>query len=351
VKLPKTTLTVAALMMITTSASAQSTVGIYGIVDTCMTVSNGITGAKYQLNSGCSLGSRLGFRGEENLGGGTRATFILESGFNVDSGTMGQGGRLFGRKSLIGLSGSLGAIQLGRDYAPTFYLVSPIDPFSLGMGTASSMISTAARPSGSGRNDNALVYTSPEINGFSFKTQYAFGESTTVNKRANDSKGIFAGYKSGPLQAGAAYNTLSNVTETGNDKIATLGASYDFGPIKPALLYQSGQWEGTRTLAAPSVANSIFSRNYKSYMLGVTVPFGPSGSNLLASYKHYDDKTAANFDASQITVGYKHALSLRTKLYAAYSKVSNKNGAAYSVVDATTTYGPSTLFAGIEHSF
>lgn len=354
----KIAIPVLASIALAQSAFAQSNISIYGFADACIAITHGISGAKYQLNSGCSLGSRLGFKGEEDLGGGVKASFILENGFNIDSGSMGQGGRFFGRKSVVGLKGQLGEIQLGRDYTPSFYLISPIDPFSLGMGTVSSMVSTAARGTDAGRNDNSFIYSSPDFNGISAKAQYSLGESTSTATRASDAKGFMLSYRSGALLLGAAFNNQANAADTASDRVSTLGGSYDLVYAKPAFLYQSGKWEGTRTASVPSSATSAFSRNYQSYMVGVTVPVGFKGGKLIASYKRYDDKTVSNYDAVQTTLGYKLELSMRTKVYTAYSVLTNKNKSALAIVDATTTYGtvlanskPSTFWSGIEHSF
>lgn len=348
----------ATVLLATPLAHAQSNVVVYGIMDACLAVSNGTEGPRTQLNSGCAFGSRLGFRGQEDLGGGLKADFTLESGISLDSGALGQGGRLFGRKALVGLSGSLGQLHVGRDYSPVFYLIRPVDPFKLGMGTASSMISTGARSDGSGRNDNAIVYTSPKVRGFTVKGSYALGESATERSRARDARGVLVSYSDGKLLAGVGFSSNVNALDTGNDRAATIGASYKFTSIEPAFLYQVGKWEGTRTVAAPSLPASFFSRDYASLMVGVTVQPGGQGGRWIASYKRYDDKTASDFDADQITVGYKYSLSKRTELYTAYSRVSNGANSAFAVVDANTTHGPvnpgndpSTVFAGVTHVF
>lgn len=339
-------------------AHAQSSVVVYGIMDACIAISNGTEGPRTQLNSGCAYGSRLGFRGQEDLGGGLKADFTLESGISLDSGALGQGGRLFGRKALVGLSGSLGQLHVGRDYSPSFYLIRPVDPFKLGMGTASSTISTGARSDGAGRNDNAIVYTSPAMRGFTLKAQYALGESATEQSRARDARGALLSYSDGKLLAGVGFSSNANALDSGRDKTATVGASYKFTSFEPAFLYQVGKWEGTRTEAAPSLPASFFSRDYDSLMVGVTVQPGGKGGRWIASYKRYNDKTVRDFDADQITVGYKYSLSKRTELYTAYSRVSNGANTAFAVVDANTTHGPvspgnnpSTLFAGITHVF
>lgn len=347
----------ATVLLATPLAHAQSNVVVYGIMDACVAVSNGTEGPRTQINSGCAFGSRLGFRGQEDLGGGLKADFTLESGISLDSGALGQGGRLFGRKALVGLSGSLGQLHVGRDYSPVFYLIRPVDPFKLGMGTASSMVSTGARSDGSGRNDNAIVYTSPRMRGFTLKAQYALGESATES-HGRAARGALLSYTDGKLLAGAGFSSNVNALDTGNDRAATVGASYKFTSFEPAFLYQVGKWEGTRTVAAPSLPASFFSRDYDSLMVGVTIQPGGTGGRWIASYKRYNDKTVNDYDADQITVGYKYSVSKRTELYTAYSRVSNGANSAFAVVDANTTHGPvtpgnspSTLFAGITHVF
>lgn len=346
------------LAFLQAEAQAQTNVAVYGIIDACLAISSGTEGARTQINSGCGFGSRLGFRGQEDLGRGLKADFTLESGINLDSGALGQGGRLFGRKALVGLIGSFGQLHVGRDYSPIFYLVRPVDPFKLGTGTASSMISTGARNDGAGRNDNAIVYTSPTLTGFTLKGSYALGESANGNSRAGVAKGLLVSYNNGGLLAGIGVSANANALDTGKDKAATVGASYQFRSIEPAFLYQVGKWEGSRTRAVPSLPNSFFSRDYASLMVGVTVRAANTGGRWIATYKRYDDRTARNFDADQVTVGYKYSLSKRTELYTVYSRVSNGDNSAFAVVDATTTYGPvnpgnspSTLFAGITHTF
>jgi len=348
----------AAVLLASTSAHAQTNVTVYGIMDACVAVSTNNEGPTTQISSGCGYGSRLGFRGQENLGNGLKADFTLESGISLDTGALGQGGRLFGRKALVGLIGSYGQIHVGRDYSPTFYLVRPVDPWKLGMGTASSMISTGARSDGLGRNDNAIVYTSPTMRGFTVKGSYALGESATENSRGRDAKGMLVSYTDGKLLAGVGFSSNANAQDSGNDKTATIGASYKFTSIEPAFLYQVGKWEGTRTTAAPALPNAFFSRDYDSLMVGFTLQPGGQGGRWIASYKRYNDKTARDFDAQQVTVGYKYELSKRTELYTAYSRVKNGDNSQYAVVDANTTYGPvnpgmspSTFFAGITHRF
>lgn len=335
--------------------AAPSGVTIYGLIDACATSADLGTDRLNGLNSGCLYGSRLGFRGTEDLGGGLRASFVLESGLTIDNGMLGQGGRMFGRKALVALGGSWGSIEMGRDYAPAFYLVQPIDPMGLGIGTASSSLWTGAASTTAARNDNAVNYLSPTWGGVSLRLQVAAGERGANGAR--NAQGINLLYRKDKTIAGLSHTRVANATNNGYDRATTLGASHDFGAFTLAALAQVGAWEGSRTAAAASSASSIFSREYRSYLVGGSVPVGGFGK-VSASVKRYDDRTARNYDLTQASINYVHALSKRTDLYAGYSRLKNQRESTYSISDATTAYtgvtpGASTslLAAGIKHIF
>ena len=112
-------------------ASAQSNVKIYGVVDLGISNDNngGAAGSVTRMDSGLLNGSRLGFMGTEDLGGGLSANFQLENGFSADTGTLAQGGRLFGRHAWAGIAGGFGAVKLGRQMTPVYANVATYDPF------------------------------------------------------------------------------------------------------------------------------------------------------------------------------------------------------------------------------
>ncbi len=115
------------------TAFAQSNVTVYGLVDASIAnEKNGGTLAATRLDSGSQSGSRLGFKGTEDLGNGLKANFVLEAGFNLDDGTSAQGA-LFGRQAYVGLSGDFGAFNLGRQKAPMYDVMDKLDPFHIGM--------------------------------------------------------------------------------------------------------------------------------------------------------------------------------------------------------------------------
>lgn len=106
---------------------AQSNVTLYGLLDTTIrytTNENAAGSGKVQMGDGVLTGSRWGLHGTEDLGGGTKALFVIESGFGPDTGVSQQGGRLFGRKAYLGLQGNFGAVTLGRQFT-VMHEVSP----------------------------------------------------------------------------------------------------------------------------------------------------------------------------------------------------------------------------------
>ena len=342
------------------NAVAQSSVGIYGIVDACYSRADLGAASNARVSPGCSAGNRLGFRGTEDLGGGMRAYFQLENGFNIDDGSIGQGGRFFGRKAIVGLSSDgVGGLELGRDYAPTFYLLAPVDPTSFGIGTIGNTMWTGSNPTTVARNDNAINYVSPSSWGpFGFRAQHSLGEPAAGQpKQGRDTTGFNATYRSGPVYAGLAYATHNNPADNGQDKAVTLAGRYNFSSWNIAAAYQIGQWEGSRTAVAPASSTSIFSRDYRSWMVGGSVNTWASG-RIILSLKGYEDRTSGNFDAKQLTIIAMHSLSKRTDLYAGYSRLRNATGGSYAISDATTSYsgvtpGASTsvIALGVRHTF
>src|SRR5260370_28034617 len=120
-------------------AHAQSSITLYGVIDSGINYTNNVQTAQIgsKLVGGHQIamidaafaglqGNRWGFRGVEDLGGGLKTLFVLESGFSSINGALGQGGAMFGRQAYVGLrSASLGTVTLGRQYDPVVDLVAP----------------------------------------------------------------------------------------------------------------------------------------------------------------------------------------------------------------------------------
>lgn len=354
------TLLGAAPLVAAAQAQPDATVTVYGVADMCATrIDLGAT-ARNQTSSGCHMGSRFGFRGTETLGGGNKAWFTLEGGVNMNDGSLGQGGRMFGRRALVGVGGgSWGSLEGGRDNAPNFYLVVPIDPTAMGFGTIGNTLWTGSSAAAVGRTNNALNYLSPNLGAVSARLQYGFSDTATGSTQTSGGQTMGANvvYKDGDTMAGVAWAGLRNATRTGTDRAVTAVVKHTLGAFSVSAVVQVGSFEGSRTAAAPASATAIFSRDYRSYLIGGTWQATPQG-RVIVSLKWYDDRTASNFDATQTTVSYIHALSKRTDVYVGASVLKNKRNSSYSIQDAGNAYGGVTAGAtttqyavGIKHSF
>jgi predicted porin len=321
----------------TTSAFAQTGVTVYGLVDGgLVSERGGAAGNVTKLTSGVQSGSRLGFKGTEDLGGGLTAKFVLESGFKIDDGTMAQAspsapnGLLFGRQAYVGLGGNWGNVTLGRQYTPHYLTLSQIDPFGAGLaGNSTNLVTTVLRA------NNTIKYTTPEWSGFDGELAYSLGEVPGDNK-ASRQIGAAIGYANGPLVVKLAHQSSENATGTDRARSTLLAGKWDFGIAAASLGF--------------NVNKGIGSIDSRDYLLGVSVPFG--ASTFLASYIRKDDRSGANSDANQWALGYTYAMSKRTNLYTSYGRIKNKNGAAFTVGNATEAgTGDKAFNIGLRHTF
>lgn len=196
-------------MLFAGAAHAQSTVTLYGIVDAGVTYTNNAKGhSLWQFTGGNESGPRWGLIGSEDLGGGLKANFKLENGFNVANGALGQGGRMFGRSAWVGLSGTnWGAVTLGRQYNSTQDILG-----SLQMSSFLAQYSTHPFDNddinNTFRTNNAVKYISPTIAGLQANLMYGFSNSTGFSNDNTWSAGVT--YVNGPLNAGAAYTRVNH---------------------------------------------------------------------------------------------------------------------------------------------
>ncbi|WP_413458596.1 porin [Herbaspirillum huttiense] len=392
----KSLLALAVLGAFAGAANAQSSVTIYGIVDTGVVYQSkvataaGGTGTKFGLNSGIIQGSRIGFKGVEDLGGGLSAVFQLETGFTNDNGGLqgsdaSTGSNLFRRKSVVGLAGNFGTVLVGRqtDFADTISAYTAVQDFG---GWINNSGSSLDRLQGT-RTNNSISYTTANLSGFTGNLMYGFGE-TAGQTSAGQSFGVGGKYDNGPLGLGINYyqskagatpsdvslipatsttasvNTLAANSGSTAQKVLNVAASYQFGPAR---VY--GNWSRVKqdlnnqaNLTAvgvgslTSVTNRTLARSNKAdiYEIGTAYSLTPS-LKLLAAVDH----TRANFDGvsnktklTQVSLGTDYWLSKRTDLYAflAYTKASDMVNPGVS--DSTGTDGNQGAVAvGIRHKF
>lgn len=260
----KTILALAVLGAFGGAAHAQSgSVTIYGAVDASLSYVNKIstggkeTGSQMALDSGLMKGSRLGIKGSEDLGGGLKAVFTIENGFNVDTGEAGQKGTLWGRQATVGLSGNFGTILAGRQKDVLDDVGSITSPGDFG-GVVSRVHSLNLDRTNGERVNNSIRYNTPNLNGFTGSVIYGFGEQAG-NTGAGQSFGLGGTYANGPLNIGLGYfqskmgGSSSDVNGAaacngavmvkGKDKTGdkagdtclktwTLAAAYQFGPAR-----------------------------------------------------------------------------------------------------------------------
>jgi len=362
----KKSLIALAVISATGSAYAQSSVSIYGILDggyNQVTTTTATGDVKVRASGGNAAGAwasnRLGFRGTEDLGGGTTANFVYELGMNA--GTDGALTTSAARLSHISLANKdLGEVKVGRQYNPIF-----LTSVSLDAGRANNVafgrvlygqIATT-------RSSGGINYTSPNFNGFVVNAIVGQNEtdSTTllgVTTTAADSASSMGGsisYTLGDLNLQAALHqtnlknpaATATTAATAGDKDETLfGGTYTMGNIKALAMYGSTK-----------VKNSVGAQFAKreGYQLGLQASLNgayntPGSIDLFATYGSADvqaGSSAAENTTKGTQVGGMYNLSKRTGVYAAYGKTTG------------TLTGTGTLFAskgnelavGVRHSF
>ena len=317
------------------SANAQS-LTTYGIVDMGFVSESGPASIQ-KLTSGAQSGTRLGFKGTEDLGNNMKALFVLETGIAADAGGFNQSAG-FARQSFVGLQSDSGTLTLGRQYTPFFLALNAVaDPFASGLaGNAQNLI-----PSSGIRMNNAVKDASPTFSGVSGEVAYGFGENAAGNERASKNVGGSIGYTDGTLNVRLAHHKANGTTALTSDLSDTstiLAANYKF--------------EVAKVFAAYSDNNVEISGRGKSrdLLIGVSVPFG--NHTFIASYINKNGRSTANLDADQLGLGYTYALSKRTNLYAAWASIDNKNGAPYTVGNNSETgTGDRAVNLGVRHTF
>ncbi len=338
--------------LVSGAAFAQANVTVYGVADGYYGHVKSDNKTVNAFNSGGLSGSRLGFKGAEDLGGGLKAVFEYEMAFNLDNTGNGTainnaatGNGLNGtRQSYVGLAGGFGTVVLGRLQTPGYYVgkfdalasaaISPQAILSSGKMIGGAVASTIA-PNNNARLNNALAYISPSFSGFSAVVAAALGEQATGDKE--NVLGLGLNYANGPLAVGFVYHDIDNYSAVGaNDaKEWMLGGSYDLGVVKLLGSYQNAKLSNTN--------------NNNMWQLGVVAPVG--AGNVHFAYGDMD-MDAANMDSNSWTLAYTHGLSKRTTAYVGYNRTGNDSSAALGVLGVGTAGKATTgLVAGVRHTF
>ncbi|HEY4298323.1 MAG TPA: porin [Paraburkholderia sp.] len=396
----KKTLMVAALTgVFATAAHAQSSVTLYGLIDAGITYTNNQGGhSAWQERSGTVNGSRWGLRGSEDLGGGLKAIFTLENGFNIANGSLGQSGRMFGRQAFVGLaSDQYGAVTLGRQYDSVVDYLAPLSITGTQYGGT-----IAAHPydndnlNNSIRFNNTVKYTSANYAGFKFGGTYSFSNSAQfANNRAYS---FGASYNWGPLAAAAGYLQMNNDVPTGaflngtnSSAIGSGGAgaqtgewtflagrqrtfggglSYTFGPATAGVVYTqtnlgdaanggiSGTQSGTGTGAAGGIGFNASSVRFQNFEGNIRYALTPALSLAGAyTYTRANLGGGVNPNYNSVSLQSDYALSKRTDVYLQgnWQHVSsNQEGIGAflnGLSSASTGQNQVAVTAGLRHRF
>jgi len=313
------------------SALAQSNVILYGVVDAGFEyLSNQPNGGHdvVRMATGNLAGSRWGLRGTEDLGNGLKGVFVLESGFETDTGKSTLGGRLFGRAAYVGLQGDWGAVTLGRQTTPIFNISATIDP-----GLISAKYSILSQDGAfSSRADNAIKYvgsfgpvTATALYSFGADSTIANGSEVPGNLKIGREYGGNLVYSNGNLSIGAAYDEINTGTTTvkpdAATRRATIGANYAIGD---ATLYAGYRWakafDGALLPGAPTKSNQRSNLWWAGARWQVTPPV------TLAVAAYYQDFAETNADPWMFMATAQYDFSKRTAAYLALGYTKNRNG-------------------------
>jgi general bacterial porin, GBP family len=351
------------------SAWAQSSVTLYGIVDAGITYTNNQGGhSAWQATQGNVQGSRWGLLGSEDLGGGTKALFRLENGFSAETGASGQGGRMFGRSAWVALSNDrAGTLTLGRQYNSVQDYLSNMQINGVGaLSQYANAVYDNDDLNNTYRTNNAVKYTTPTLAGLTANAMYAF--SNTAGEFANNRAwSVGADYVSGPVHLDAAYSLVNNPASntagaapsdnyygTGSSIISNVkrnqvwgaGGSYQYGLATLALLYTNSQFEIIS-------GGSLHFANYEASLRYQFTPTTLVSLGYIYTSQESSAASAPNAHYNQIALGGEYFLSKTTDLYlnGIYQRGTGMNAWIEGIGKASSSGNQVAAVAGIRHKF
>ena len=354
------------------SAPPPSSVTLYGLIDAGVEVVSNVadkgTIQRMPSNTG-SVPSRVGFRGNEDLGNGLRAVFTAEMGFAPDMGTSAQGGRLFGRQAFVGLAGPWGAVTVGRQYSMLFWSMMDSDvvgPAVYAIGSLDPYIPNS-------RADNALAYRGT-FGGLQLGAQYSFGRDTVnagpspvgtncpgegADSKACRQWSLLGKYDTPGWGVSLAYDQQHGRALTGptdvifgnlnssskTDERLGLGGYVKLGDAKI----------GGGLLRRDNDGDAVKPRSDLWY-IGASYPLTKTltldGQWMTMRYKNVSD-----YDSSLLSARLVYSFSRRTAVYGQIGHIRNDSRAAVSVSGGATGSNPAAggsqnaVIVGMRHAF
>jgi len=280
--------------------------------------------------------SALGVKGDEDLGDGLKASYLMEIAINADTNDTPT---KYNRQSFVGLDGAFGGIKIGRQYSPSFNALAAVDPSGVS-GFNGYMALNGFQTS------NGFYYTSPSLSGFNLILGSHEGEN--ADSSTGNIATFGATYNGGPLYASITQETttkgttavgltstnLVGSTTAGENKLRTIAATYDLGVAKIGVLNEN-------------IDNSSNSSEAKATHFSVAVPVGSFTLGAIVGNGSYTTNAtgATSVDMSSVGITADYAMSKRTKVYFRYGETTDK------VSSSTATEKSSTVAIGLFHSF
>lgn len=364
-----------ALLAASATLSAQaSDVTLYGVLDTALTWQYrenvaGTDSSTVQMISGQYIGSRFGIKGEETLENGLKVGFVLENGYGTDTGTLGQGGRLFGRDARLYLDGDFGYLSFGRmgsmvggngPYARFGHVVSP---FSCGWGNIGGHLQVVSL--GYEFIDNAVAYTTPAFAGVDATVQYSFGtDSKNYAEGATEGKSsverLLSGavrYRNDNLMVAFGIETINQAQPQADkngldDSISyNLGANYNAGWAK--FFFYTQIFENYASAAKTTTFSLAGGVDGYGVNVGVEVPAFGGAVKAGIGYGDFEGsrEDKLTMDTIQAAVGYTYSLSRRTTFYTAAGWIKSDYSNEYEALKPQAVKDDYEFTFGLVHKF
>lgn len=372
--------------LLSAGAAAQSSVSLYGVVDDAFSyVSNQHGKSNFYMSQGNLQASKFGLLGAEDLGGGTKTIFRLESGFNSLTGAQSSAGYIFNRQAYVGLSNdNYGTLTLGRQYTPYFNMVGALGPTGVLTGATGAHPGDLDALDTTLRFNNSITYASPKIAGLTFGAQYALGGTPgSFSNGSNLSAALRYDYQA--FSGAVGYVKLKNMATSqalgsfainspvnngyasaNSTQMIAAAGRYTIGSLMVGLNYSNVQYAaGSHSLFESEAVFNTYGA-IATYQF-TPVVFASIGYSYTRASKANGIDDAARYN--QISLEQTYSLSKRTVFYAleAYQHAGGKSliasGAGTTIADAvavvgdsqntTPSSGPSQFvgMVGIKHSF
>lgn len=328
-------------------AAPSGSVTIYGLLDTAVRHNGNANAAgdsNTSMQDGIFTGSRWGLRGSEDLGGGLRATFSLEAGYNLGTGASLQGTtaadfgqeavspRFWGREAWIGLRGAWGGVQLGRQYTVAHTLAARFQP----LGNPNNLAFSVFSSHHNARQDNVLRYDA-KLGNVDVLASYTVGGQPSTS--ANSSTALGVGYAKGALALAAYVQQMNNRAGTEKRKIFGLGGNYR---ISPMFALYGGYMQRDAEVSA---------QENKVWTLGANVELSPASTLSLAYFDDSQSGSAALEGSRQVAwASVSYRFSRRTDVYLALDRNEVRDGYARPAFMGTLG-SQNGVSAGLRHRF